>query len=235
MYRIGICDDEKVLLEELCRMCGQILSQLGIEYEMETFGSVKELKEALDLGERFHLLCLDILMPGENGMEFAYELRKRDEETSILFVTNSTDFLLEGYGVRPIQYLLKPVKYSDLERALADDIRLHYAAQTVSVTAGGKTTVLPLASIRYVESRNHGCAFVMEDREPFFWLSMGRAEAMLPKEQFCRCHNSYLINLSQVVGTDSQEVRLKGDIRIPISRRYSKEFQTALTRFLNSK
>lgn len=168
-------------------------------------------------------------------MEFAYELRREGSETSILFITSSTDHLLDGYGVRPIQYLLKPVDPDALARALADDLRLNHAPRTVSVTVRGRTTVMPRSDILYVESRNHGCSFVMKDRESFFWLSMAQAEELLPKEQFCRCHNSYLINLAQVVRTDTHDVELSGGAVLPVSRRFADKFQSALTRYLNRK
>lgn len=233
MYRVAVCDDEELLLEELSRMCDEILKSKGVEHTITSFSSAREIQDALNAGERFDLICLDIIMPGQNGMELAHELRQWDDETSILFVTSSTDFLLKGYGVRPIQYLLKPVKAAELEKALSDDIRLNHASRTVSVTAGGKTTVIPHAAIRYVESRDHGCAFVMEDREQFFWLSMSQVEELLPKDRFCRCHNSYMVNLDKVVRADSRSAELAGKVTLPVSRRFSEKFQSALTRYLN--
>ena len=235
MYRVAVCDDEKLLQEEICRMCGEILQDMGVQHKIQAFGSTKELLAALDVQEGFDLICLDIMMPEKNGMEFAYEFRRRDEETSILFISSSTTYLLDGYGVRPVQYLLKPVQRAALEKALADDIRLNHTPTTVSITEGAKTTVLPLAEIRYVESRSHGCDFVLEGRTQFFWIPMSQAETMLPRDGFSRCHNSYLVNLAQVVRTHPQEVELQGGQRIPISHRYAKGFQSALIRFLNTR
>lgn len=235
MYQVAVCDDENVLLEELGKMCSEILQEMGVRHQISMFSSVNGLREAMKAGERFDLLCLDILMPGKNGMEFAYEFRQQDDETSILFITSSTDFLLEGYGVRPVQYLLKPVRREDLKRVLADDIRLNHTPGTVAMTVGKKTVILPLSKIYYAESRSHGCVFVLEDQEQFFWLPLTQAEKMLPPEQFSRCHGSYLINLAKVVQMTPQEVELTGGIHIPISRRYAGKFQKALTRFLNSR
>lgn len=234
MYRIALCDDDSITRGELCRMCGRILNDMGVEHQLVPFAAADALQAALEGGAQFDLLCLDILMPGESGMELARALRQHDDKTSILFITASTDFLLEGYGVRPIQYLLKPVDPASLARALADDLRLNHAPRTVSVTAGGKTAVLPLASILYVESRRHGCVFVLPDGEQFFWMTMAQAEALLPAEQFCRCHNSYLIHLAHVVRMDANQVELPGGIRIPISRRHAASFRSAVTRFLNN-
>ncbi len=235
MYRVAICDDEEELLRDLVDSCGRILEEMGVEHELSAFSSALELRKSLEQGAVYDLLCLDILMPGKTGLELAQELRGYDDRTSIVFITGSTEYLLEGYGVRPIQYLLKPLDHGALRRALADDLRLNHTPKTVSVTSGGKTTVMNYSAIRYVESRNHGCAFILDGREEFFWLSMSQAEEILPRDQFCRCHNSYLVNLAHVVKSDIRGVELRGGTLLPISRRFTATFQSALTKYLNSR
>ena len=90
-------------------MCRELLSQLAPEHQVEAFASAGELAQALADGAPFDLLCLDILMEGQNGMEFAQKLREENERISILFITGSSQYLKDGYSVRPIQYLFKPV------------------------------------------------------------------------------------------------------------------------------
>lgn len=75
-------------------------------------------------------------------MELARELRTREDETSILFITGSTEFLRDGYSVRPIQYLLKPVEPEALRRAIETDLRLHHRPHSVTFCAGGRTLYL---------------------------------------------------------------------------------------------
>ncbi|MDO5786033.1 MAG: response regulator [Eubacteriales bacterium] len=101
MYRIAVCEDESSLQEELVAQCREIVTGLGVEHEIMLFASAEELEAALSDGAQFDLLCLDILLAGKNGMELAMELRKRDEQTSILFITSSREYVLEGYKVNP--------------------------------------------------------------------------------------------------------------------------------------
>lgn len=124
MYRVAVCEDEPNLREALCAQCRGILGRLEVFHEVIPFATAEGLEEALSKGAQFDLLCLDILLTGKSGMELALDVRKRDDRVSILFITVSTDFLLEGYGARPIQYLLKPVQEKDLEKALRTDLRL---------------------------------------------------------------------------------------------------------------
>lgn len=72
------------------------------------------------------------------------------------FLTGSSEYLKDGYEVRPIQYLFKPVSKAELKRAIETDLRLHHRPKTFSIKVGGRMAVLPLEDIRYVESRDHG-------------------------------------------------------------------------------
>ena len=118
LYRVAVCEDEAILCANLCAQCESILDKLKVEHRITSFSSAEKLENALLAGEEFSLLCLDILMGGKSGMKLAQELRQRDDKTSILFITSSTEFLKDGYSVRPIQYLLKPVQAAELEQKI---------------------------------------------------------------------------------------------------------------------
>ena len=235
MYRVAVCEDEPNLRAGLCAQCGEILTELEIKHEIVPFPSAEELETALTGGARFDLLCLDIFLEGRTGMELAQEVRKWDDQVSILFITSSTEYLLEGYGVRPIQYLLKPVKREELKKAILTDLRLNHQPRTVTLKGRGKTAVLPLADIRYAESQNHGCIFHMVQEDQSFALGLAQVEQLLPKNQFCRCHNSFLVNLVHIKEIAGREVVLTGGGRLPMGRRYAEQFQSEFIRYINDR
>lgn len=233
MYRVAVCEDEPRLREELTGLCRKILQRLEVESAVVPYASAEALKDGMVRGERFDLLCLDILLPGENGMELARELRRRDDRTSILFITSSEEFLLEGYSVRPIQYLLKPVREAALEEALQTDLRLRRQPQAVVLQTGLTTSVVPLADILYVESRDHGTYVVSPQGETFFRISLEQMEQKLPRGQFCRCHRSFVVNLGRVRDVNSRGIVLDGGRWVPVSRTYLARFRQRFNDFLN--
>lgn len=233
MYRIAVCEDEPNLREGLCAQCREIMSGLDVEYEIVPFTSAEALEAALTDGERFDLLCLDILLTGKTGMELALELRKRDERTDVLFVTGFVEYALEGYKTNAVRYLLKPVKRPELEEALLTCLRRKDQPKTVTLRGGGKVTALSLEDIRYVESRNHDCVFHMIQGERSFSIPLIQVEQLLPKEQFCRCHNSYLVNLAQVKEVSGRTALLSAGGHLPIGRRYADQFQGKFIAYLN--
>ena len=180
MYRVAVCEDEAILCANLCAQCESILDKLKVEHRITSFSSAEELENALLAGEEFSLLCLDILMGGKSGMKLAQELRQRDDKTSILFITSSTEFLKDGYSVRPIQYLLKPVQAAELEQAITTDLRLYHRPSTVTFHAGGKTLVIPTEDIYYAESREHGTVLHMTHGEKFLPLPQQLSRKSFP-------------------------------------------------------
>lgn len=233
MYRVAVCEDEGPARESLCAMCGEILSERNISHEITPSSSAEDLEHALGAGTGFDLLCLDILMDGKSGMDFARQLRQRDEKTSVLFITNSREFLKEGYEVRPIQYLFKPVDREQLVRALETDLRLHHRPDTVTIRSGTSITVLPLDELWYAESRNHLTVVKLDQGEQPFRIRLTDMEQLLPQDQFCRCHNSYLVNMRRVARLDRKGLILGNGEWIPIGRSYYKSAQEKLVRFLN--
>lgn len=233
MYRIAICEDEAPAREGLCALCTELLAERGIPHEITPFSSAEALEATLSAGARFDLLCMDILMDGQSGIDFARQLRKRDEKTSVLFVTSSAEFLRDGYEIRPIHYLFKPVDRAQLAAALEADLRLHHSQDTVTIQAGTGMVVLPLDAILYVESRNHMAVAMLDNGEQSFRLRLLDMEQLLPKERFCRCHNSFLVNMSRIVRIDRTGLELNNGQHIPMGRRYCKSAQGKLIRFLN--
>lgn len=79
MYTVAVCEDQKDTREEAAALCGEVLTDLEIEHHIAAFSSAEELETQLLTGDRFDLLCLDILMDGESGMELAKKLRMTDD------------------------------------------------------------------------------------------------------------------------------------------------------------
>ena len=60
-------------------------------------------------------------MDGMTGMEAAKKLRKTDTDCLLVFITTSTDHALEGFQVRALHYLVKPLTEADID-ALTDEL-----------------------------------------------------------------------------------------------------------------
>ena len=233
MYRMAICEDEANLRGELWEKCQSILTELGVEHELTAFACAEELEAALAAAARFDVLLLDILLGGKSGMELARQLRARDDRVSIIFTTSAHEYLPQGYAVQPIQFLLKPVDRDELATALRTDLKLNHSPKTVSLSIGQRTVILPVDEICYAESQNHNVTVHLKAAARSFPISISELERLLPTDRFCRCHNSFLVNMSHIAEIARNELTLRGGARVPVGRKYYTQAQSAFIRYIN--
>ena len=233
-YRLAVCEDDGPTRARVEALCGEILAEWGAAYSVSAFSSAEALLERLrEAPEAFDLLLLDIQLEGMSGMELARTLRDLGSEVSILFLTGQADYALEGYGVHPVHFLLKPVDRAALAGALRRDWARNHQPRAVVLRAGGRTVSLPTAEIRYFESINRSVVVHLTAGEQTFPLTMTQVERLTPADQFARCHNSFLVNLSRVAEVARTGVLLHSGEQLPVGRRYYQGFQTAFIRYLN--
>ena len=116
--RILVVDDE----EHVAQVLGDLLQELGVEVTI-----AHSARAARDLlaRERFHLITLDVIMPGENGTEFWRRLRTEhpDAAARVVFVTGNVDpsilDFVESTG-RPV--LAKPYSLKALRALIAAEL-----------------------------------------------------------------------------------------------------------------
>ena len=146
MY-IAVCDDQIEELEKVKELLDTWRTERGSSMHYKTYRSAAELLDAARR-ERFTLYLLDVLMPGMTGMDAAREIRTFDAAAEIVFLTTSPGFAYESYGVRAIDYLLKPLN-SKLLYPVLD--RLHRREQKpqdgLTVKSDGVLLRLPFAQL----------------------------------------------------------------------------------------
>jgi DNA-binding LytR/AlgR family response regulator len=234
MYRLAVCEDEPFLSNQLCSLCRDVLEKLHVEHEIIPFSSAEALDAALVSGQtQFDVLLLDILLNGKTGMELARELRSRDDRVSIIFTTSCMEYLQQGYEVQPIQFLLKPVSRDALLGALKTDLRLNHDSKTLLLHMGARTAAFSVASIRYIESFDHSLVVHTTEGDRTLPLLLKNMEQQLPPDRFCRCHNSFIVNLEHIAEISHGEVTLRSGERLTIGRKYYADTQRAFIRYIN--
>ena len=222
-YSLAVCEDDRTIRETVCRFCDEILEEAGIPHEVTAFSRVEEAEAALAAKKQIHLLILDIETGGKTGVELAQELRDRDDERSILFITGYEKYLPVGYDVRPVQFLLKPINWEKLKKAVLTDWRLHHSPRTLILQKGRQTVRIPFRTILYVEAmENHRVKIGLEDGGEVFQYGLLELEQRLPADRFLRCHKSYLVNMDHVKSMEKTSFIMDDGRRIPIGRTYQK-------------
>lgn len=245
MLNCLIVDDEPLALDLLenyvgrtpfLQLAGRAASALEALQCLERAG--QGTKEEIDL------LFLDIQMPQLSGVEFSHLLAERGGRTRVIFTTAFGEYALEGFRVDAMDYLLKPISYTEFLRASmkAHDWFLKTAGKPAPVPVGGQAAVwdsiwvradyrqvrVRLANVLYIEGVKDYVRICLTDGSHVMTqMSLKAMAELLPKELFVRVHRSYIVHM-QVVNAIERGRIVFGKVRIPVSDSYRDEFMQRL-------
>lgn len=228
MWKIAVCDDKKREVEAIKR---EILAY-GKECDIDCFYSGEEL---LSKSESYDIIFLDIDMQGIDGIEAAKQIRERDKNVKIIYVTSYTDYVNYAFSVHAFAYLLKPVKREELHRQLQEADSYYKEkreSRTIRFTLKDGTTVKTLDEIYFMEYKERHVSMKTADGE--YWLigSISEVSERMEPYGFAVPHKSFCVNLSHVKNVKGYDVfMMNGDV-IPLSQKKSVEFREKLHKFL---
>lgn len=221
--KIAICDDVEVERFVLKRQLMVYFQKNGGEAQIQEYESGESLLADVEDGYLWpDLIFLDIYMGALNGMDTARKLRKLGVKAPIVFLTASPDFALESYEVEASGYLLKPAEEEQttalLHRLLKPGLR-----KRISVKCRRQYRYPFVDEILYLESDRHTVTLHMLDGSEIETTEkLGDLEKQIDDPRFCRCHQSYLVNMEHI--TDVQEdFILRNGAQVPIRVRGRKD------------
>lgn len=235
ILRCALVDDEPLALSLL-------ESYVHKTDSLELCGSYSSAVEAMKhLPEQsVDLLFLDIQMPDLNGLEFS---RMVPDNTRIIFTTAFNQYAIDGYRVNALDYLLKPISYSDFLEAVNKALQwfeLRKKAESsnmestsiptdsthIYVKSDYKIIQIELDKILYIEGLKDYIKIYTEDNpRPILSLtSMKTMEEKLPSNRFIRVHRSYIVQKQKIKIIDKGRI-VFGKEYIPVSDSYKQELQ----------
>ena len=220
-----IAENTKILLDHL----QQYEKETGISIHTTSF------QNGMDFISDYHpvwdLILLDIEMPLMNGIETARKIRQLDSDVLIIFVTCMTQYAIEGYSVRALDYVLKPVHYYSFASKMDQVMEILSTRQKKKLIIHARNEHIRLApeQLLYVEVQNHTLCYHTQQKLLYSTgnQSLTRLAEELANCGFARCHQAFLVNLQYVVRYDKNNVWLPNDM-IPMSRSYYQSFTQAL-------
>ena len=227
--------DDEPLARDL--ICGFINKTPFLELE----GSYASASEAIRpiIEGRADLVFLDIQMPELNGMEFAKVI---PPDCRIVFVTAYEQYAIDGFRQNALDYLLKPVSYSEFltaaNRALQWKVLKEQASSSnntpddnhyIIVKSEYKLVQIDTSRITYIEGLKDYVKIYTEDSPNCIMslMKMKSLEQYLPSGKFIRVHRSFIVNMENVKLIERNRI-VFGKTYIPISDTYKDAFTTYL-------
>lgn len=222
MIKIALCDDDVSVLKETQEFLDRYHRERGQEIVCAAFRSSVELLSEVERGVRFDVLLLDILMPGQNGIETAEEIRSYDRNVKIVFLTSSADYAVQSYKVEAYFYQLKPLqweKFSQVMDSVLETCKQERKNKLLLHCRSGITSLDP-DHLEFCEVIHRTLLFhlpsgkVLESTGSLDELS----RRLAPYGCFLRPHRSYLIHLGYVQSISYRGVTMSSQTEIPIPR-----------------
>jgi DNA-binding LytR/AlgR family response regulator len=234
MFRIAICDDEKLICSQIENI---ILHNRAIfldEIELEIFNSGEELFENISKGEIYELIFLDIELLSMDGIEVGKKIRGDidDQLTQIVYISGKEIYYKELFEIRPMHFILKPF---DEEKIIAD-VKLAMKlvdnkGKVFMYKLGHRTIRVPLREIIYFEAKGRQVKMVTKTDAVQFYKSIGEIYQELSNSNFVNIHKSFVVNYFHIVEFGYKSVRMSNDETLPISQQKRKEVVEFQLRF----
>lgn len=232
--KIAVCEDREEEARWLCDVIRSWTLENGIAAEIISYPDAASFSFALE-ELLFDALFLDIKMPGEDGVALAKRLREQAYDIPIIFVTGEKEYVMEGYEVEAVNYLLKPVEEEKVFQCL-DRICAKRQEPFILLKTQDAAVKLLQREIYMVEVFGHRLVYTTERGVFEVVSSMKEAEQELQKEWFVVCHRGMMVNLLFVDFVGKTSLLLSDEKRdfqkeIPVSRRLHNDVNEAFIRF----
>lgn len=215
--RLAICDDESADRTYLSALVRQWAGERAVPLQVGTFASAEQFLFQYDRAQDWDILLLDIEMDGISGVDLAKRLRRENRAVQIVFVTGYSDYILEGYEVEALHYLMKPIREDKLFEVLDRAVeRLGRSERTLLLHLEDGLQRVPLQDILWAEVRQNYVT-IHADRDYTVKKTLSELEKELG-EGFIRTGRSYLVNLRQISRVTRTEVCLRDGTVVPVSR-----------------
>lgn len=220
MIKIAFCDDDMEVLHQMNELLDRYRVEWNEDITYAAFQSPFELLTEIEKGIRPDILFLDVVMPGQNGMDVAKEIRQYDTNMKIIFLTSSPEFAVESYSVGAYFYQLKPIWEESFFRLMDSVLAECEKKKKNSLILRSKDgiTRINLQQLEYCEVLGRKLLFHLENGAVL--ESAGSlddlAGQLMQYSNFFRPHRSFLVNMEYIQNISSRAIKMVNDAEIPI-------------------
>lgn len=175
------------------------------------------------------LMFLDIEMDGFTGIELIESLSRKPQ---IIITTAYDKYALKGFELHVADYLLKPFGfdrflnsvervYESIEKASKDEkgyifVKTEYRLERIAVD-----------EIIFIEGMGDYRNIRTTSKKILTLQTFSELEKILPKNQFCRVHKSYIVSINKIISVERHRIKMLENL-IPISDSYKEGFYSLI-------
>lgn len=230
--KIALCDDHKVIYEELKELLKKFNTINQENNELYYFPKPSLLQEHLQT-DSIDVVFMDLEFcdASEDGILWLKKLKAHFSHTIFIILTAYENRYKEGFEARAFRFMTKPIIERELFSYLTISMEELQLRESISIMRRGIPHTILLRDICYFAAQS-GKSELWTKNDMFFCdESLLQWEQRLSSNTFFRCHSKYLVNLAYVDSFANQVITLANGEKIPVSRRKWKAFQLAYMKY----
>lgn len=230
--KIALVDDEVIQLQNLRNLLATELQRMtsSTPHHIDAFRSGQSFLDHWQPGS-YDIIILDIFMGELTGVDVAKRIRLADPAVKLVFCSHSNEFAAESYQVNAQYYLVKPATPGSIANMLSRlNLELIQMNQAITLPDGHDVV---LRHILYTEYYNHVVTIYFKNGQTHK-LRINHSqleEILLPYGYIYSPTKGILVNFHEVLSISEDSLTLSNGMVLPISRRKSKDVQSAFAKF----
>lgn len=172
MLNIGICDDDQQFTNQLENLILKYLENNSFKADIQTFTKSRDLLQYIQNEEDLDMLFLDIELDDVTGIDIGNSLRSEfhNDSVQIVFVSSKENYAIQLFNIRPLNFLVKPIDYGQVEYIMDEYNRLFkFQHSYFEYHVGKKAYQIDEQSILYFQSVGKKINMVTCGREKVFY------------------------------------------------------------------
>ncbi|WP_304247569.1 LytTR family DNA-binding domain-containing protein [Parabacteroides gordonii] len=221
MVNCIIIEDEPLAIEKLTHFILKLESIRLLRSFSSAISAIDYLKT-----NTVDLIFLDIEMKDLTGIQFLESIRI---DAKVIITTAYEQYAIKGFDLQVCDYLLKPISFERFVQAFnkANEELMQNKNQKninkVFIKTEYRLEGIDISEILYIEGMGDYRKIVTTSKKIMTLQSFGELQNLLPRDRFCRVHNSFIVSLDKIEKIEKNRIKIK-DKTIPISELYNKNF-----------
>lgn len=231
MFNVIICDDNKSDLQKIYRIVTKYMKSNNLDYEKHIYNDYNDkFMEIVNRKLPFKIYILDIETPSRSGIDVAREIRKKDVDSSIIFLTGHNELGIDllKEDIPFTAFINKFVNCEDrLNKCLTKSLNLMHKKRVLRIKDSNTLYTINIDDILYItkESFERKTIIVTDYDEFKVSNSLNSIKEML-NDDFVQTHRACIINKNRTCKIDYSNKIIEFDNNETIdllSSKYRKE------------
>jgi DNA-binding LytR/AlgR family response regulator len=214
------------------RILKKYIEDIGTLHLMATFSDAIQAMDYLKTAA-VDLIFLDIHLPKMSGIDM---LRTVPQLPPVILTTAFSDYALESYEFRVVDYLLKPFSFQRFVKAVsrvpapgAPESRVGAAKAPDShaeifIKSGYEYIRIGTDTIVYIKSDADYTEICLSEKKYLSSEPLRHWLETLDSDRFVQVHRSFIVNVAKIVKVVGNQLYMDNESIVPIGRAFKEDF-----------